>query len=148
MRAETPSPDNLLAGLRERLGARAAGWWRVSGDRLELVAFASAPDMPEEVARSFAEATRSVALSRSELGIVRAAASGHVTVSLASELPAESGSGLWLRRFGATRSVAVPVRAHGPGVARIVSLALRDGPASDLRIATTIESIASAWADP
>jgi hypothetical protein len=120
----------------------------VSGDRLELVAFASASDMPEEVAQAFAEATRSVALSHRELGIVHAALAGQVTVSHASKLPAESGSGLWLRRFGAARSVAVPIRAPGLEVARIVSLALGDGPNDDLTIASAIESIASAWTDP
>ena len=148
MVGEIPDPKSLVAGLRETFDARAAGWWRVSVDRLELVAFSSAADMPEEVARGFVEATRSVALAHGELGIVGAAVSGHLTVSHASELSAKSGSGLWLRRFGATRSVAVPIRAHGPDVVRVVSLALADAPNDDLAIASAIESIASAWVDP
>ena len=39
-----------------------------SGDRLEQVAFAAAADLPEAVAREFAEATRSVPLDRVDLG--------------------------------------------------------------------------------
>src|SRR4051812_21966330 len=108
-----PTPQDRLDSLRERFCARAAGWWRVAGDRLEQVAFSADADMPGEVARGFAGATRSVPMDRGDLGIVRAAATGEPAVSRVDDLPADSGSGLWLRRFGATRSVAVPVR-DGP----------------------------------
>lgn len=112
-----------LADLRDRLGARAAGAWKVSGDRLEQLAFAAAPDLPREVADRFAAATRSVELRRVELAIARAAATGQVVVSIAAELPEDAGSGYWLRAFGARRSVAVPMVGPG-GVARVVSVAL------------------------
>ena len=113
-----------LAALRARLGGRAAGAWKVAGDRLEQVAFDPAPDMPAEVGEGFASATRAVDLARLELGIVKAVASGQVAVSLARDLPAGVGSGYWLRAFGADRSVAVPILDRDGRVALVVSLAL------------------------
>src|SRR6185437_2196304 len=95
--ATGPTPHALLAALRGRFHARAAGWWRVAGDRLEQVAFSAAADMPGDVAREFAGSTRSVPLARADLGIVKAAVTCEVAVSRADELPADSGSGLWLR---------------------------------------------------
>jgi hypothetical protein len=97
-----------IASLRVRLNARAAGWWRVEGDHVVLVAFDAAPDMPAEVSIGFVSATTTVSLARLDLGVVRAAVTNQVAVSRLDELPADTGSGLWLRRFGASRSVAVP----------------------------------------
>ncbi len=113
-----------LAALGATLGARASGLWRVEGDRLDQVAFAPAPDLPEEVARGFAAATRSVGLLDISLGIVRAATSGEICVSIAAGLPAGAGSGRWLRAFGAARSVAVPILGEGGRVAFVASVAL------------------------
>ena len=118
-----------LAALRSRLSARAAGIWEVSGDRLEQVAFDAALDMPSEVANRFADATRSVDLARLDLGIVKAAATGRVVVSVADDLPADTGSGYWLRAFGATRSVAAPIVGPGGHITLVVSVAL--GPEPD-----------------
>jgi hypothetical protein len=118
-----------LAALRTRLGGRAAGAWKVEGNRLEQVAFDSAPDMPAEVAQGFASATRTVDLARLDLGIVKAAESREVVVSVDRELPAEIGSGYWLRAFGAPRSVAVPILDRTGRTAFVVSLAL--GPELD-----------------
>src|SRR3954447_19996834 len=122
------SATRRVAALLHSLDARAAGCWRVVGDRLEQVSFVAGRDLAGEVARAFSEATRSVSLGQTTLGIVRAVQSGGPTVSLASELPDDSGSGLWLRRFGATRSVAVPLLDSRGRVHAVVSLALGDGP--------------------
>src|SRR5947209_3438562 len=115
-----PSPLERLETLRATLDARAAGWWRLEGSRMIQVAFAAAADMPEEVSVGFAEATRAVPLSDVSLGIVKAAVEGRPAVSLTDKLPSEVGSGLWLRRFGAERSVAVPVAGPGGRVVAVV----------------------------
>jgi hypothetical protein len=117
-----------LAALRARVVGRAAGAWRVEAGRLEQVAFDPAPDLTPEVAEGFAQATRSVELARGDLGIVRAAVSGRVVVSLASGLPADRGSGYWLRAFGASRSVAVPIAGEDGEVSLVVSVALGPEP--------------------
>jgi hypothetical protein len=124
-------PRAQLAALRSRLGGRAAGAWRVEGDRLVLIAFDPAPDLPAEVARGFEAATRSVALTLVDLGIVRAASAGEVSVSVAADLPANAGSGLWLRAFGAARSVAVPIEGRDGRIEGVVSVAI--GPEPDER---------------
>jgi hypothetical protein len=120
-----------LASLRSRLSARAAGAWWISGDRLEQAAFDAAPDMPIEVADRFAAATRSVELDRVDLGIVRAAMTGRVVVSIVDLLPPDAGSGFWLRAFGAARSVAVPILGPGGDVSAVVSVALGLEPDAD-----------------
>jgi hypothetical protein len=130
-----------LAALRARLQARAAGAWRVEGDRLEQVAFNPAHDLPIEVEEGFAAATRSVELSLVDLGIVRAALTAQVTVSLANELPADRGSGYWLRAFGATRSVAVPILGGDGKVALVVSIALGPGPSDEAVAGAILEAI-------
>ena len=119
-----------LAALRSRLDGRAAGAWKVEGDRLAQVAFDPAPDLPADVAEGFAAATRSVDLARLDLGIV-AAASGRVVVSVAADLPADAGSGYWLRAFGAYRSVAVPISEGDGKVTFVVSVALGPEPADE-----------------
>lgn len=141
------SAEELLAGLRARVEARAAGWWRVAGDRLEQVAFLTAEDMPAEVTREFARATRSVHIEQASLGIVGAARTGQVTVSRVDELPADSGSGHWLRRFAAARSVAVPVRDRSGALVRVVSVALVGSSADDALIARIISDEASCWVE-
>lgn len=91
-----------LVALLSDLDARAAGYWRVVGDRLEQIVFVGSPSLSEAVAVGFAEATRSVPLERVDLGIVKAAVLGEVEVSHASELPPDAGSGYWLRASGPT----------------------------------------------
>ncbi len=144
--AARATPDGRVEALRVRFGARAAGWWRVAGDRLERVAFAAAGDLPGGVAGEFAEATRSVPMGEADLGIVRAAASGAAVVSAADDLPADSGSGLWLRRFGAARSVAVPVRDASGRVVGVVALALAGGSADDAEVAGAVRAEGEGWA--
>jgi hypothetical protein len=73
--------------------------------------FEAGPNLPPDVAHAFAEATREVSLDRAGLGIVIAALSGQPAISRLETIPAdgESTSGHWLRAFGASRSVAVPL---------------------------------------
>jgi hypothetical protein len=135
-----------LAELRLDLEARAAGYWWHAGDWLEMLAFAPSPAMAEDVGRGFVEATRSVALARTELGIVRAAVSGEPTVSRASELPDDSGSGYWLRAFDADRSIAVPLFDPKGAVRAVVSVALADCPLDDAAVAARVLDAARRWA--
>ena len=141
-------PDEIietrLAALRAQLSGRAAGAWVIDGDRLAQVAFDPAPDMPPEVAEGFASATRTVDLARLDLGIVKAAATGQVVVSFALELPAETGSGYWLRAFGSSRSVAVPILGAEGKVALVVSVALGPEPADEAVAAAIREEFGSA----
>jgi hypothetical protein len=134
--------------IRYALRARAAGWWRLEGDRLELVGFSATEGMPEGVARRFAEATRSVPLSQTDLGIVRAALQGEMTVSSAEELPPGTGSGLWLRRFGAARSVAVPIRGPSGAVSLVVSVALSEDPPDDQEVVGMVNAVVTPLVDP
>ena len=136
-----------LEALRARLNARAAGWWRVVGDsgKLKLVAFSAAADMPGEVSSGFVETTRSVSLQAVELGIVKAAISCEVSVSRLSEISPEAGSGLWLRRFKAVRSVAVPILDDRGGTSDVVSLALANFSPDDESISRMILETATSW---
>ena len=141
MKPDPPSPAYRLVLLRERLCARAAGWWTVAGDRLEQVAVVFAADMPEAVVGEFASATRAVALAQTDLGIVRAVLSGEPTVSRVEELSSDAGSGLWLRRFGAARSVAVPLRDRSGAVAAVVSVALAGDAPDDPAVAEAVREL-------
>ncbi|MDB5351188.1 MAG: hypothetical protein JWN86_2435 [Planctomycetota bacterium] len=115
--------EDALQEIGRALEARAVGLWRFAGEAegLVQVAFWPALDLPPDVAEGFAQATRRVAMRESGLGIVRAVLARRPFVSRAMELPPESGSGLWLRRFGADRSVAVPLMdaGHVIGVASV-----------------------------
>jgi hypothetical protein len=142
-----PTPEECLATLLTRVGARAAGWWRLVGDRLEQVAFLAVEDMPAVVAREFAAATRSVPMDQTGLGILAAARTGKVTVSRVDELPAEFGSGLWLRKFGAMRSIALPSRGPSGDVIRVISVALSEPSPDDTTIARLISVETSNWSD-
>ena len=147
MNRDRPSALDLVAVLRARLNARAAGWWRLAEDTLELVAFAPADDMPETVAEGFAQATASVPLAATGLGIVRAVLSGGPAVSRIDELSADGGSGFWLRRFGAVRTIAVPARDAAGTIVRVVSVALADDQPVDQAVATLIRVAAETWAE-
>lgn len=137
--AEGNGDDSRVEALRIRLNARAAGLWRVVGDRIELLAFAAAADMPHEVAARFAEASRSVGLDRRDLGVVNAVAERAPAVSIAGRLPVDVGSGYWLRAFGAARSVAVPLTDHVGGIHAVLSAALPTlGPPDDEEVVALI----------
>ncbi len=143
-----PEVPERLAHLARALSARAAGIWRVEGDWLVQVAFVAGDGLAEEVARAFAEATRSVSRAQGDLGIVRAATLGVVTASRSAELPAGTGSGLWLRAFGASRSVAVPLLDARGGVHAVVSVALAESPLDDQAVADRIRSGSPEWTRP
>jgi hypothetical protein len=142
----TPPPEvaRSLASLRSSLGARAAGVWRVEVDELIQLAFDATPDMPAEVAARFASATFTVPLDRRELGIVAAVESARRVVSRAEDLPPDSGSGYWLRAFGADRSVAVPI-AGPTGIAGVVSVALAGSEWADDAVEALLRERASEW---
>jgi hypothetical protein len=128
-----------VEALRKFLGARATGLWFYRGDRLELAAFAPAPDMPEDVARRFREASSEVSLDRTDLGIVNAVVERAASISVAGRLPVEVGSGYWLRAFGAERSVAVPIFRPEGGIAAVLSAALPTlGPPDDEEVVELI----------
>jgi hypothetical protein len=133
------------AALRAELDAHGAGYWQVAGDRLEQRVFVPGPEIPEDVAREFAEATRSVSLDRTELGIVKAALSGEVAVSWAARLPDDAGSGGWLRRFGATRSVAVPIRDARGAIEAVFSVGLNDDRLDSQAVAERVRAAVAAW---
>jgi hypothetical protein len=116
---KTPTSDagidfpGLLCSLMDQTEGRASGLWRIEPDRLELVCFAGCATLAPAVATAFEEATRVVPLDRAELSIVRAARSGEVVEAEAVSWNRETGSGYWLRAFGAARSIAVPVFSIG-----------------------------------
>jgi hypothetical protein len=99
----------LVAEILSELGASAAGLWRIDGERLVQVAFAASTELDEAVARDFEEATRSISLDRTNLGVVIAVRSGKIVPLHSGEIPDDAGSGLWLNRFRAARSVAMPI---------------------------------------
>ena len=77
-----------------------------------------------QVGREFAAATTTVPLSQTSLGIVVAAITGQPAISRVEDLPEDSGSGRWLRAFGASRSVAVPVSERNGSEQGVLSVAL------------------------
>ena len=117
----------VVSKLLKALDARAAGLWKVEGDALVQVCFVPAEDLDPNVAADFEAATRDVSLARTNLGIVQAFVKRLPAVSPADDLLADSGSGYWLRAFGAVRSIALPwfEGDHGP-VRLILSVALPD----------------------
>jgi hypothetical protein len=121
-----------LGELLRKLDGRAIGLWRAEADALRQVAFVGAADLDADVATRFEQATRSVSLGQQDLGIVRAAVAGTVTISGAAQLPVGSGSGLWLRAFGAACSIAVPLGDPGGRLLGVASIALAtDAPDRD-----------------
>ena len=123
---------------------RAAGLWRVVDTELVQIAFWATPEMSREIADGFASATQRVNRSQTALGIVGAVMDGAPRISVAAELPPDRGSGLWLRRFEADRSVAMPLVRDDVTIA-IVSVAIRGVENADLfdRLRHFLES----WAD-
>ena len=109
--------DAVMSALLSATGARAVGWWRRAGEELEQISFQAVADMPEEVRIGFMAATGRVAMSRIELGCVRAAAELRPVV--AREDAAQrglTGSASWLTRFGASQSLALPIIQDGRAV--------------------------------
>jgi hypothetical protein len=116
--------DELLA----RHDGRAAGLWRRDGEALHLVAFRPAPDLADAVRAGFVAATNTVSLDATDLSVVRAAVEGRPVLAVAATLPPETGSGRWLRVFGASCSLAVPLPAADGRALGVLSVALRHVP--------------------
>ncbi|MEO6811562.1 MAG: hypothetical protein ABI353_20810, partial [Isosphaeraceae bacterium] len=70
-------------------------------------------------------------LTQTDLGIVGAAITGKPSISVASALPPEAGSGYWLRAFGADRSLALPLLDDAGRVLAVVAVALANAPLDD-----------------
>jgi hypothetical protein len=87
-------------------------------------------------------------LDRTQLGIVQAALSGQVIVSRAARLPNDAGSGGWLRRFGAARSVAVPIRNARKVVRAVCSVGLNDDRIDSRDVADLVRSAFWGWPPP
>ena len=127
-----------------RRSVRAAGYWQLDRETERLVQLGFVPGVgfDPEVGRQFAAATATVLLSQTSLGIVTAALTGQPAVSRVAELPADSGSGRWLRAFGASRSVAVPIRGEGGKLQGVFSVALTaDSTLGDRLVAERIRGI-------
>ncbi len=103
--------DASLDALLDATGARATGLWRVDGEHLNQLGFRGRADMPDEVKRDFAAATRRVSLEMTGLGIVRAVLDGAPVVMRREpgndDLSTSPG---WLARFDCLRSLVVPIR--------------------------------------
>ncbi|GAC1448340.1 MAG: hypothetical protein NVSMB9_31400 [Isosphaeraceae bacterium] len=97
------------------------------------------------MALGFAEATRFLPRTGTGLGILQAASSGEPAVSRVDRLPPDSGSGLWLRRFGATRSVAVPILDGSGLVVHVVALALPQDTPEDGSVTEAIRVRVAGW---
>lgn len=136
-----PTPAERVEVLRRRIGARAAGHWRLDPDGLTQTAFAPAPELSAEVADGFARASANVSLTQTNLGIVGAALTGTPSISVASALPAEAGSGYWLRAFGADRSLALPLLDEGR-VTSVVSVAVAEAPPDDHALLSELRLLA------
>lgn len=109
--------DVVMSSLLSATGARAVGWWRRVGEELELLCFRAVTDMPEEVRIGFMAATGRVAMSRIELGCVRAAAELRPVVAREDAVQRGlTGSASWLARFGASQSLALPITRDGLAV--------------------------------
>lgn len=119
---------DVLADLIARLDGRAAGLWVRAGESLRLVAFQPAPDLPDAVRDGFSEATRAVPLSSPDLSIVQAFVGKRPVLAVTETLPPETGSGRWLRAFGASCSLAVPVSGSDPHTTGVLSVAMRAVP--------------------
>lgn len=137
-------PGAGLAALLRACGGRAIGVWVVHGDELRIAAFDSSPELSSDVARRFTETSASVGLSQTTLGIVRAVLIGEPVVSIAADLHPETGSGLWLRAFGAERSIAVPIRGDNGGVRAVISVATSTDRAANDAIVEALRSFAAA----
>ncbi len=130
-----------VESVQSTLNARAVGFWKHEDRRLSLKCFIGAPDLPTEVGQKFQASAGEVGLELRELGIVKAVALRSVAVSLAGLLPVETGSGYWLRSFGAARSVAVPLEDSEGEIYAVFSAALPTiGPPDDDAVASLIRA--------
>ncbi|MDX2039388.1 MAG: hypothetical protein SFX72_22270 [Isosphaeraceae bacterium] len=131
------SDATRVADIRVRLGARAAGAWRLSDDSLVRTAFSHATDMPEDVVSSFCSASERFRLSDVEFGVVKAAVELLPVVSRRSH-SGSPGSGRWLEAFDADRSIAVPILDDSGRLAAVFAVALAADRFSDEEVADLV----------
>lgn len=118
--------DEVMSALLSATNARAVGWWRRIGDELDLLSFRAVADMPEDVRIGFAAATKRVAMSRIELGCVRAAAELCPVVAREDAIQRGlTGSASWLAQFGASQSLALPI-VQGDVAVGVLAIATTD----------------------
>lgn len=118
--------DDVMSALLSVTNARAVGWWRRVNDELELLSFRAVAGMPDEVRVGFMAATGQVAMSRVELGCVRAAAELRPVVAREDAVQRGlSGSASWLARFGASQSLALPIVQDGHAIG-VLAIATSD----------------------
>ena len=139
---EGGSIDAPLDALLVATDARATGLWRISADRLEQVGFRAVESMPREVARDFAEATRSVPLDQTGLGIVKAIVTGAPAVARLAATGDLGASAGWLARFEASSSLAVPVRSQR-GIAGVLAISTAAEIAPEQPAWSVIQAIAA-----
>lgn len=123
-------PEPILQAIsfvQMKAEAVATGSWKYDAEsrRLLLEGFQHAADMPKAVAEGFTKATADVPVTDTGLGIVLAARAMAQTEYRAEDLPPDSGSGYWLRQFGADRSIALPQTDSGGKLIRILSVAVK-----------------------
>lgn len=96
--------------LNIQIGGRAAGFWRLHDETLQLAGFAAAPEMAKETQAEFAAATSSVPLTEMGLGIVNAAVRKEPVYACAEPVNGElKDSASWIVRFDARMSLSCPV---------------------------------------
>lgn len=104
------SVDAALDRLLAVTGSRATGLWRATDESLTLVAFRAVSDMPANVREEFRQITSQLPLAKTELGVVKAAATGQpVPAYLEVNAGELSGSATWLKRFACRQSLALPI---------------------------------------
>jgi hypothetical protein len=123
---KTQAVDSAMSALLVATGARAVGWWRRAGEELEQLSFQAIVDMPDDVRAGFIAATRQVAMSRIELGCVRAAAEQRPVVAREdADQWGLAGSASWLERFQARQSLALPILQNGRAIG-VLAIATAD----------------------
>ncbi len=133
-----------MRGLLQATQARAVGFWWRRGEELFQLSFVATADMPSDVIRGFQEATEQVAMTRIELGCVRAAAERRPIVAREdAALRGLAGSASWLQKFEATQSLAIPIirASESIGVVAIATATIFD---ADSDIWKTLAAIAEA----
>lgn len=135
----------------QSLGARAAGYWAVSEGRLVRQGFAACRDMDATVASEFLAATGELPRKRLDLSIVQAVVEGRTVIAEAQALGSSAGSGHWLRRFDAARSVAVPHKNEAGVVVGVLSVAVEkasDPVIVESSIRAFLREEARSWSGP
>jgi hypothetical protein len=119
--------DEVLSRFVVETKSRAAGCWRLEEGFLQLVGFGWASDMPDEVSRGFQEATRSVPLDQTGLGIVKAAITDQPAIGRRDgHATGLDGSASWIVRFGANSSLAVPIHDETTRVVGVLAVSTAD----------------------